>query len=144
MEVIKLFTNPMFEKEKFAAMLRDTMNVATAVVDDGIVLDREKFNATPLYMMPHWAFMNKDDIRSELHTRPATPEEVALLTPRYNYTMLVLFYHSDAHELAQFNTLDDKKKAQAQTMARTYRDKYGFVGVVIVDNAADEAVYTTR
>lgn len=141
MEVIKLFTNPMFRKEEFAEMLRDTMNVAAAVVDDGIILDREKFNATPLYMMPHWAFMNRDDIRSKYHTRPATPEEVAMLTPNYQYTMLVLFYNKDAHELARFDTLDDKKRQQAQTMARTYRDKYGFVGVVIVDNAADEAVY---
>lgn len=144
MEVIKLFTNPMFRKEEFAEMLRDTMNVATAVVDDGIILDREAFNATPLYMMPHWAFMNRDDIRSKYHTRPATAEEVAMLTPNYQYTMLVLFYNKDAHELARFDTLDDKKRQQAQTMARTYRDKYGFVGVVIVDNAADEAVYTTR
>lgn len=81
MEAIKLFTNSMFKKEEFAAMLRDAMNVPTAIVDDGIILDREVFNATPSYLMPHWAFMNKDDIRSALHTRPATPDEVAMLIP---------------------------------------------------------------
>lgn len=81
MEAIKLFTNPMFNKEEFAEMLRGAMSVPTAVVDDGIILDREAFNATPSYMMPHWAFMNKDDIRSELHTRPATPDEATMLIP---------------------------------------------------------------
>lgn len=143
MEAIKLFTNPMFKKEEFAAMLRNTMNVPTAVVDGGIILDREAFNATPSYMMPHWAFMNKDDIRSEWHTRSATPEEAALLTPHhsYNYAMLALFYNSDARELAQFNTLGDKEKQQAELMARAYNDKYGFVSVVIIDNTADEVVW---
>lgn len=141
MEAIKLFTNPMFKKEEFAEMLRDTMNVPTAVVDGGIILDREAFNAVPRYKMPHWAFMNRDDVNSKLHTRPATPVEAAMLNQHYNYTMLALFYNKDAYELAQFNTLDDKQRQRAELMAHIYSDNSGFVSVAIIDNIADEVVY---
>lgn len=76
MEVIKFFVNPMFRKDEFVDMLNDTMHVAAGAVDDGIILDREAFNAIKAAYMPHWAWLNKKFINSEFHTVPATERQL--------------------------------------------------------------------
>lgn len=45
MEFIKYFTNPQFDNVKFADMLRLKMNVRAKAVEDGVILDRDAFNA---------------------------------------------------------------------------------------------------
>lgn len=72
---IKYFTNPTFNKTEFVRLLRYSMNVRAAVVDDGIILDLDAFNATSKAAMPHWVFINERDINSNLHTRPASLDE---------------------------------------------------------------------
>ncbi len=66
--VVKLFTGPTFNKIGFVDMLAKIMNVAAIVVDDGIILDRGKFNRYPPAHMPVWAWLNRSDINSPLHT----------------------------------------------------------------------------
>lgn len=77
-DFVKYFTNVMFNREKFVDMLQCTMNVPAAVVDDGVILDREAFNAISAAHMPHWAFINRKYINSNLHTRPATSKEIEM------------------------------------------------------------------
>lgn len=72
---IKYFTNPTFNKPEFVRLLRYSMNVRAAVVDDGIILDLDAFNTISKAVMPHWAFINERDINSKLHTRPASLDE---------------------------------------------------------------------
>ena len=72
---IKYFTSDLFNKKKFVKLLRYTMNVESAVVDDGIILDVDAFNGVSKALMPHWAFINSKFINSKLHTRPASKEE---------------------------------------------------------------------
>lgn len=45
MEFVKYFTNPQFDNAKFADMLRLKMNVRAKAVEDGVILDRDAFNA---------------------------------------------------------------------------------------------------
>lgn len=72
---VKYFTNPTFNKPEFVRLLRYSMNVRAAVVDDGIILDLDAFNAISKAAMPHWIFINERYINSKLHTRPASLEE---------------------------------------------------------------------
>ena len=72
---IKYFTNPTFNKPEFVRLLRYSMNVRAAVVDDGIILGLDAFNTISKAVMPHWAFINERDINSKLHTRPASLDE---------------------------------------------------------------------
>ncbi len=75
MQYIKYFTNPIFNREQFVELLNTRMGVKAYAVSDGVILNRDAFNAIPGYEMPHWAWLNKKFINSELHTRPATPDE---------------------------------------------------------------------
>lgn len=68
---VKWFVGPQFNKRDFIKLLRYRMNVQAAEVEDGIILDKEAFNLMPSALMPHWAFINKEDINSNLHTRAA-------------------------------------------------------------------------
>lgn len=70
MEFVKYFTNPQFDNAKFADMLRLKMNVRAKAVEDGVILDRDAFNAMSAALMPNWAWLNKQSINSPLHTRP--------------------------------------------------------------------------
>ena len=72
---IKYYTNPTFNKPEFVRVLRYSMNVKAAAVDDGIILDLDAFNAISKAVMPHWAFINARYINSKLHTRPASLDE---------------------------------------------------------------------
>lgn len=46
------------------------MNVRSAEVEDGIILDLDAFNAMRVAYMPHWAYIN-----SNLHTRIASEDK---------------------------------------------------------------------
>lgn len=72
---IKYFTNPTFNKPEFVRLLRYSMNVRAAIVDDGIILDLDAFNSISKAAMPHWVFINERYINSNLHTRPASLDE---------------------------------------------------------------------
>lgn len=67
-DLIKLFTGPTFNKTGFVNMLIDKMGVKAYAVPDGVILDRHKFNECPAAYMPVWAWLNKEDINSPLHT----------------------------------------------------------------------------
>lgn len=54
MEFIKYFTNPQLDNAKFADMLRLKMNVRAKAVEDGVILDRDAFNAMSAALMPNW------------------------------------------------------------------------------------------
>lgn len=72
---IKWFVGPMFRKRDFIKLLRYKMNVEAAEVSDGIILDKDAFNSMRVAYMPHWAYINRKYINSELHSRPASREE---------------------------------------------------------------------
>ena len=99
MEFIKYFTNPQFDNAKFADMLRLRMNVRAKAVEDGVILDRDAFNATSAALMPNWAWLNKQSINSPLHTRPAEPAEWPELTHAYRYLLAIVFDDKDACQL---------------------------------------------
>lgn len=72
---VKWFVNPMFKKHDFIKLLRYKMNVEAAEVNDGIIIDKDAFNSVRAAYMPHWAYINRKYINSDLHTRPASREE---------------------------------------------------------------------
>ena len=47
----------------------------SAEVEDGIILDLDAFNAMRVAYMPHWAYINRKFINSNLHTRIASEDE---------------------------------------------------------------------
>lgn len=79
-DYIKYFTSTTFDRNDFAAMLKEKMNVQARAVDDGVIIDRGAFNCIHPAHMPHWAFINREDINSALHTRAATEREIFMLS----------------------------------------------------------------
>ena len=75
MELVKFFTTTPFRHQEFSNLL-ERCGIETAAVVDGVILDREAFNAIPASHLPVWAWVNKADINSALHTRPATFREL--------------------------------------------------------------------
>lgn len=72
---IKWFVGPTFRKREFIKLLRYKMNVRSAEAEDGIILDLDAFNAMRVAYMPHWAYINRKFINSNLHTRIASEDE---------------------------------------------------------------------
>lgn len=130
MEFIKYFTNPQFDNAKFADMLRLKMNVRAKAVEDGVILDRDAFNATSAAFMPNWAWLNKQSINSPLHTRPAEPAEWPELTHAYRYLLAIVFDDKDACQLEQ-----------ADMVAGYWRKEDGFYGVAVIDNDTGEIMH---
>lgn len=140
MEFIKYFTNPQFDNKAFADMLKLKMNVRAKAVEDGVILDREAFNATSSAVMPNWAWMNKKSINSDLHTRPAEPAEWPDLTCKYKYVLAVLTEDNVGCPLEQADG-KDYISMQADMVAGYWRDEPGFIGVAVVDNDTGEVVH---
>lgn len=136
MEFIKYFTNPQFDNAKFADMLRLKMNVRAKAVEDGVILDREAFNATSAALMPNWAWLNKKSINSDLHTRPADPE----LAHAYRYLLAIVFDDKDACQLEQADGLEYISE-QADMVAGYWRKEDGFYGVAVIDNDTGEIMH---
>ncbi len=71
---IKLFTTTPFHNADFAELLCE-VNVEAAPVTDGIILNHTQFTDVEAARMPVWVYLNRDDINSKLHTRPASMRE---------------------------------------------------------------------
>lgn len=117
MEFIKYFTNPQFDNAKFADMLRLKMNVRAKAVEDGVILDRDAFNAMSAALMPNWAWLNKQSINSPLHTRPADPTEWPDLAHAYRYLLAIVFDDKDACQLEQRTGLSTSTDRQIWLLA---------------------------
>ena len=106
MEIVKYFTPVTFKKEAFVDILRYRMNVMAGVADDGIYLDREAFAGTS--DGPKWVELNREDIMSAFHTRPATANEVFRLLHPARYQIA---YHSKGEWLpvAESDNLESLK-----------------------------------
>lgn len=137
MEFIKYFTNPQFDNAKFADMLRLRMNVRAKAVEDGVILDRDAFNATSAALMPHWAWVNKQSINSPLHTRPAEPAEWPELTHAYRYLLAIVFDDKDTCQLKQADGLKYISE-QADVVADYWHKEEGFYGVAVINNDTGE------
>lgn len=72
---VKYYTNDFFNKERFKDTLVQKYNVRCAVVDDGVILDRDALNAVPVSLLIEWIRVNLKNINSKLHTREATEQE---------------------------------------------------------------------
>lgn len=140
MEFIKYFTNPQFDNAKFADMLRLRMNVRAKAVEDGVILDRDAFNAASAAFMPEWAWLNKRYINSPLHTRSAEPAEWPDLTRTYRYLLAIMFEDNDACQLEQADGLEYISE-QADMVAGYWRKEEGFSGVAVIDNNTGEIMH---
>lgn len=131
---VKLFTSTTFDRNDFAAMLRAKMNVEARAVEDGVILDKDAFNSVHPAHMPHWAFINREDINSALHTRAATEREIFMLKHPSEYFLKyrVGQYWRTALE---GNNLDDLIICAG---AITAADK------VVIINSKGEYVYSRR
>lgn len=138
MEFVKYYTNPTFDREGFVEMLRLKMNVRAKAMEDGIILDREAFNAISPAHMPHWAYINKSNINSRLHTRPATPSEWPDLNCQYKYS-LVLLSEGSSTQLEQADGLEYIKE-QADECAEFWRNE-DIIGIAVIDNSTGEVMH---
>lgn len=66
---------PRFDAEKFAALARRN-NIMCVPVEGGVVIDRDKLNATPTGTLPVWLAKNKASINNPLCTAEPTGLEI--------------------------------------------------------------------
>ena len=138
MEFIKFFTSPMFRKQEFVDMLKYKCNVRACVTTDGIILDKEAFNAIHPGHLPHWAYLNRKYINSELHTRSATYDEYHELTkPRYS---LVAVTTEENREIQESDNLATMKE-QANVCAHVWRVVHELTAMYVVDNFTGEIMH---
>lgn len=138
MEFVKYYTNPTFNREGFVEMLQLKMNVRAKTVEDGVILDRDAFNAISPAHMPHWAYINRSNINSRLHTRSAMPSEWPDLYPQYKYS-LVLISEGSSTQLEQADGLDYIKE-QADICAEFWTNE-DIIGIAVVDNSTGEVMH---
>lgn len=90
MEYVKYFTQPPFDNKGFA----DTLNrigVRAKAVDDGVILNRQALNTIKVGSLPIWVYLNKEDINSKVHIRPATAKEIAdCISSGYQFMTMIL------------------------------------------------------
>lgn len=118
-DYIKLFTSPAFEREDFADMLCE-INVECAPVGDGVILNRVQFNQVPAARMPVWAWLNRDDILSPLHTREATMREYRDADSKWRGIELLGYYCDSAFSAWEFGHLDGEMYARYVYSASEY------------------------
>lgn len=130
---VKLYTNTVFDKQGFRDMLVQKCNIRCAVVDDGIILDKEAFNKADL---PEWAKLNQEDVNSSLHTRPATEEEYnQARQPRY-----ILYSYAGAKDTELTAIFMEDNLLQMKQVA----DDWWLVThrvAIVVDSTTGEVVY---
>lgn len=130
---VKLYTSAVFDKQGFRDMLVQKCNIRCAVVDDGIILDREAFNKADL---PEWARLNQEDVNSPLHTRPATEEE-------YNQARqarYILYSYAGAKDIELTAIFTEDDLAQMKQVA----DDWWLIThrvAIVVDSTTGEVVY---
>lgn len=138
MEFIKFFTSDMFRKQEFVDMLKYKCNVRACVTTDGIILDKEAFNAIHPGHLPHWAYLNRKYINSELHTRPATYDEYHALTkPRYSLVAVTVEENREIQESDNLATM----KEQANVCAHVWRVVHELTAMYVVDNFTGEIMH---
>lgn len=130
---IKFFTANTFDKQGFRDMLVQRCNVRCAVVDDGLIIERDEFNSANL---PEWARLNQNAINSTFHTRPATEEEYNQARHKY----FVLYSYPDDRDTNLTAILKEDNLSQMKKVADEWRLVTGKVGIV-VDTSTGEVVY---
>lgn len=135
-DYIKYFTSPMFKRDEFVNMLKSKMNVRAYAVDDGIILDKEAFNAVRVADMTHWAYINRKCINSNLHTRSAEWYEI----PKENEMLYILIIYVDDNrmEVEKSDSLDYLKG-----QADAYTKLLELTCTKVVDNTTGEVMYET-
>lgn len=128
---IKYFTNPTFKRTAFADMLKYKMNVSAGAVDDGVIIDRDAFNATPRALMPEWAQVNSRFINSGLHTRAATEQEIFSIKHPSRYQLK--HFSRDQWWTATEGSLDEMKETANAIKHADY--------IAVVDITTGEIVY---
>lgn len=141
MKFVKYFVGPEFDKAGFCNLLWHDMNVRCREVDDGVVLDLDAFNAMPAGRMPVWAWQNRDDINSRLHTREANFSEWPELTPKTRYSLAIVLEDSDAFPLENAAGLEYMKE-EAEEVASAWECDPAFRAVVVLDNETGRVVYS--
>lgn len=140
MGYVKYFTRPPFDKEGFANMLK-TMHVKAKAVADGVVFDKDAFDAVKAGHMAKWADVNKKDMRSKLHTREASPAEVAeCVSSGYNYMVLILDKVTGPAVIEANDNLDYLER-QVQSYHRRRTVKGDTRPIVIVNNTTGNIEY---
>ena len=89
MTFVKYLTNNLFDNESFAQMLEVKMNVRAMAMADGVVLDRDKFNAMPITSMPLWAYQNRRFINSDVHSIVLTPDKWPTWNEQFQYSLIL-------------------------------------------------------
>lgn len=75
--IVKWFISEQFRAQEFVNLLK-SIDVQAAVAtsgEPGLIINRTQLNAIPAGQLPHWVFINRESINSELHTREASYEE---------------------------------------------------------------------
>ena len=132
MYFVKYYTYGTFRKETFVCMLEKQLNVRAKVVEDGIILDRDAFNSWSAGELPVWAFVNRQDINSPLHTRPAKPEEWPDITPKSRYQIAIKWEDDGALEAGKVPGKSGALRL-AQDLADSIRGEKGFISVLLID-----------
>ena len=142
---IKYFTPNTFRKQDFVQILKTQCNVNAIAVDDGIIFDYEALISIPCKLLPHWVWLNREDMCSKWHTRPATQEEVCQIECKRHYAYSLIAYYrqtEDTHVLFSSNNLmqmvEDAKEWLYDINATCY-DRVA-PQVWIIDNATGEIV----
>lgn len=135
MDIIKYFTEDVFNARDFADMLARECNIKAMPVSGGVILDRKAFNAIPAAHLPHWAFINRDYINNPWHTRPATPEEAAMLSAPTTYAIVVTVDNGKGGTMVLDNGRNDSFEAIQKIAIRAadaLRDTPDFRSVTIL------------
>lgn len=142
MNYIKFFTMPTFDNSGFCDVLKNKCNVKCCVADDGIILDLQAFSELRLCDMPHWVYINREDILSPLHTRPAFPEEYASLERKYRFQMVAY----DKRENHFVSLLEDNDFQYLAELARDFKNELPVykecLTLYIMDNLNHEILLT--
>ena len=142
MYYIKLFTSPSFDRSDFCDVLRNKCNVRCCTTEGGIILDLQAFKELRLCDMPYWVYINRKDILSPLHTRPAFPEEYEALETKHRFKMVAYDKRDD-----NFTSLLEEDDFQyLAELARDYKNELSAyrenLTLYIMDNFTHEMLLT--
>lgn len=133
---IKYYTSMVFDKQGFRDMLVQKCNIRCAVVEDGLIIDKDALNAAPVEQLPEWVKLNIKSINSQLRTRPSSEQEYEDAR-KLHYTMYA-FTSDKATDLSpvfEDDSLEQMKQTADDWWTITHRTGY------VVDNTTGEIVY---
>lgn len=143
MKFVKFFTPATFDREGFTEMLKLKMNVRAKAVDDGVILDRDAFNATPAKFMPVWAWNCRKDINNPLRVRLAEPAEWPELNPRSRYLLVSVYETKQALAVEKADGFDYICR-QADMVRDALLNTEGFLSAVVLDSEDLTFLYTAN